>query len=68
MSRWWPAEIKDPSEVPDNIESRSPGDCMFVVKFCGTNDYTWMHHGRMVPYTGQCEDSKTKKTAVFKKG
>lgn len=70
VCRWWPAVVVAPEKVPDNIEARSAGECMFVVRFCGTKDYTWMHHGRAVPYTGATHDyrgSSTKQKA-FKKG
>ncbi len=60
----------EPEKVPDNIEARSAGECMFVVRFCGTKDYTWMHHGRAVPYTGTMYSSKGNGSIqkAFKKG
>lgn len=67
--RWWPAEIVPSSGVPDNIEARAAGECMFVVRFCGTKDYTWMHHGRVIPYTGPTHEDafKAKQGKVFKR-
>ncbi len=58
----------EPEKVPDNIEARSAGECMFVVRFCGTKDYTWMHHGRAVPYTGATHGGSSTKQKAFKKG
>jgi len=43
-----------PDEIPDNILSKKPGECMFVVRFCGSKEYCWTYHGRVIPYT---EDS-----------
>eukprot|EP00731_Ephydatia_muelleri_P021369 Em0013g1096a len=49
--RWWPGEVVQPDEVPDNLSLKKPGPCMFVVKFYGTHDYCWTYHGRVLPYT-----------------
>ena len=56
-----------PTAIPDNIEARVAGECMFVVRFCGTKDYTWMHHGRVIPYTGPTHEGSSK-GKVFKRG
>ena len=49
--RWWPGEVVQPNEVPDNLSLKKPGPCMFVVKFYGTHNYCWTYHGRVLPYT-----------------
>ena len=72
--RWWPCEVILPNSVPDNIVSKKPGDGMFVVRFCGSQDFAWTYHGRIVPYTenfdiGQKPHRKPKAAdAAFKKG
>ena len=63
-----------PNSIPDNIVSKKPGDGMFVVRFCGSQDFAWTYHGRIVPYTenfdiGQKPHRKPKAAdAAFKKG
>ena len=49
--RWWPGEVVLPNAIPDNLLPKKAGQCMFVVKFCGSNDYCWTYHGRTLPYT-----------------
>jgi hypothetical protein len=72
--RWWPCEVILPNSIPDNIVSKKPGDGMFVVRFCGSQDFAWTYHGRIVPYTenfdiGQKPHRKPKAAdAAFKKG
>lgn len=51
--RWWPSEVVLPEDIPDNILSKKPGDCMFVVRFCGSRDFCWTYHGRVLPYTDE---------------
>ena len=29
---------------------------MFLVKFCGSEDYGWSYHGRMLPYAPDEDD------------
>ena len=71
--RWWPCEVIHPSSIPDNILSKKPGEGMFVVRFCGSQDFAWSYHGRTVPYTENYDivqpHRKQKTTdAAFKKG
>ena len=71
--RWWPCEVIHPSSIPDNILSKKPGKGMFVVRFCGSQDFAWSYHGRTVPYTENYDivtpHRKQKTTdAAFKKG
>lgn len=55
LLRWWPSEVVLPEDIPDNILSKKPGDCMFVVRFCGSRDFCWTYHGRVLPYTAEAE-------------
>ena len=72
--RWWPCEVILPNSIPDNIVAKKPGDGMFVVRFCGSQDFAWTYHGRTVPYTenfdiGQKPHRKPKAAdAAFKRG
>lgn len=46
--RWWPAQVCDPAEVPDNIlalKHEPVGD--FVVRFYGSHDYYWTNRQRV---------------------
>lgn len=73
-SRWWPSEVVLPEDIPDNILSKKPGDCMFVVRFCGSRDFCWTYHGRVLPYTYEADlegmrgHKKPKTTDNYKKG
>ena len=72
--RWWPGEVVSPDAIPDNLSSKKPGPCMFVVKFYGTHDYCWTFHGRVLPYTteggaiGEGVDKRTVCAEDFIKG
>ncbi|XP_020293467.1 histone-lysine N-methyltransferase NSD2 isoform X2 [Pseudomyrmex gracilis] len=48
--RWWPSRICYPQEIPEKVESlpHSPGK--FCVMFLGSNDYYWVHRGRVFLY------------------
>lgn len=50
VSRWWPAQICNPRDVPTNIQSmrHQPGE--FPVMFLGSHDYYWIHKGRVFSY------------------
>jgi hypothetical protein len=48
--RWWPARVIHPTEVPDNVERSPHAMGEFPIKFCGTNDYYWINHGRCFLY------------------
>lgn len=45
--RWWPARVLFPQEIPHNIWAMSRKHWEFAVKFYGSNDYYWMHRGRV---------------------
>ena len=72
--RWWPSEVVHPDDIPDNILAKKPGDCMFVVRFCGSQDFCWTYHGRVLPYSDEMElearghHKKPKTTDNYKKG
>lgn len=53
--RWWPSEVVSPEDIPDNILVKKPGDCMFVVRFCGSREFCWTYHGRAIPYSEETE-------------
>ncbi|XP_067857282.1 histone-lysine N-methyltransferase NSD3 isoform X2 [Heptranchias perlo] len=48
--RWWPAEICNPKSVPLNIQAMKHHIGEFPVRFFGSNDYYWVHQGRVFPY------------------
>ena len=73
LCRWWPSEVVHPEDIPDNILARKPGDCMFVVRFCGSRDFCWTYHGRVIPYMGGNEldgikSKKAKASENYKRG
>lgn len=75
LYRWWPSEVVAPEDIPDNILIKKPGDCMFVVRFCGSRDFCWTYHGRVLPYTDETEldgmkshHKKPKASDNYKKG
>lgn len=75
MYRWWPSEVVQPEDIPDNILPKKPGDCMFVVRFCGSRDFCWTYHGRVIPYIDGSElegikshHKKSKSSDNYKKG
>lgn len=62
-----------PEDIPDNILAKKPGDCMFVVRFCGSRDFCWTYHGRVLPYSDddlemRSHHKKPKATDNYKKG
>ena len=56
--RWWPSEICHPEHVPLNLQQRSHALGEFAVHFLGSNDYYWMHRGRVFPYQEGDKGSK----------
>ncbi|XP_078421729.1 histone-lysine N-methyltransferase NSD3 isoform X2 [Cetorhinus maximus] len=48
--RWWPAEVCNPKSVPLNIQAMKHHIGEFPVRFFGSNDYYWVHQGRVFPY------------------
>uniref|UniRef100_A0A4W3IDB4 Histone-lysine N-methyltransferase NSD3 n=1 Tax=Callorhinchus milii TaxID=7868 RepID=A0A4W3IDB4_CALMI len=61
--RWWPAEICNPKSVPLNIQAMKHHIGEFPVRFFGSNDYYWVHQGRVFPYLegdkGNVSDGRT---------
>lgn len=56
--RWWPSEICHPEHVPVNLQQRAHALGEFAVHFLGSNDYYWMHRGRVFPYQEGDKGSK----------
>lgn len=70
-SRWWPAEIHHPRNIPTNIQHLRHEIGEFPVFFFGSKDYFWTHQGRVFPYMEGDRGSKHQKTGigkVFKNG
>jgi histone-lysine N-methyltransferase NSD2 len=71
MSRWWPAEIQHPRNIPTNIQHLRHKIGEFPVYFFGSKDYFWTHQGRVFPYMEGDRGSRVQKTGigkVFKNG
>ena len=70
--RWWPAQIKHPTNVPDNILRINHSDSDFPVYFFGSHDYYWINKSKAFLYVDG-DDQKKISTAgrgldkVFKK-
>ncbi|CAG0881123.1 unnamed protein product [Cyprideis torosa] len=62
--RWWPAEIKDPSSVPQNVESIPHQLGEFPVKFFGSYDYYWLSRGRVFWFEEGDETAGLKKSST----
>lgn len=70
-SRWWPAEIHHPRNIPTNIQHLRHEIGEFPVFFFGSKDYFWTHQGRVFPYMEGDRGSKHQRTGigkVFKNG
>lgn len=63
--RWWPAQIKHPTNVPDNILNRNHSDADFPVYFFGSKDYYWVNRSRSFLYM---EGDDQKKISTSGKG
>ncbi|XP_040570546.1 uncharacterized protein NSD isoform X2 [Lepeophtheirus salmonis] len=74
--RWWPAAVVHPSELPENVNRLNHQTGDFPVKFCGSNEYSWVSHGRTFLYEKGDSDkmpegsfcSKKSITESFRKG
>ncbi|XP_014223771.1 histone-lysine N-methyltransferase NSD2-like isoform X1 [Trichogramma pretiosum] len=64
--RWWPSIICYPQEIPKNISDIAHKTGEFCVMFLGSNDYHWIHRGKVFLY--QDGDAKAKNTGSKKKG
>ncbi|XP_067928328.1 histone-lysine N-methyltransferase NSD2-like isoform X2 [Watersipora subatra] len=65
--RWWPSEVCHPEHVPLNIQQKSHEVGEFAVHFLGSNDYNWMHRGRVFPYQEGDKGSKESNTKNLNK-
>ncbi|XP_029154906.1 histone-lysine N-methyltransferase NSD2 [Nylanderia fulva] len=65
--RWWPSRICYPQEIPENVETRAHSPGKFCVMFLGSNDYYWVHRGRVFLYQdgdANIKPSMNKKTVM----
>ncbi|XP_053334327.1 histone-lysine N-methyltransferase, H3 lysine-36 specific [Clarias gariepinus] len=69
--RWWPAEVTQPKNVPDNISRMRHEVGEFPVHFFGSKDYVWTYQARCFPYMEGDAHNKEKMgkgtDAVYKK-
>lgn len=71
-NRWWPAEVTQPKNVPENISRLRHEVGEFPVHFFGSKDYVWTYQARCFPYMEGDAQNKEKMgkgtDAVYKKG
>ncbi|XP_078455292.1 histone-lysine N-methyltransferase NSD2-like isoform X10 [Lampetra planeri] len=65
--RWWPAEICQPRNVPQNIQNLKHTVGQFPVQFFGSHDYYWTTQGRVFPYMEGDKGSTDYKTNCLNK-
>ncbi|XP_052430657.1 histone-lysine N-methyltransferase, H3 lysine-36 specific isoform X2 [Carassius gibelio] len=69
--RWWPAEVTQPKNVPENIYRMRHEVGEFPVHFFGSKDYVWTYQARCFPYMEGDANNKEKMgkgaDAVYKK-
>uniref|UniRef100_A0A9J7Z6Z2 Histone-lysine N-methyltransferase, H3 lysine-36 specific n=1 Tax=Cyprinus carpio carpio TaxID=630221 RepID=A0A9J7Z6Z2_CYPCA len=69
--RWWPAEVTQPKNVPENIYRLRHEVGEFPVHFFGSKDYVWTHQARCFPYMEVDANNKEKMgkgaDAIYKK-
>ncbi|XP_046714681.1 histone-lysine N-methyltransferase, H3 lysine-36 specific [Silurus meridionalis] len=69
--RWWPAEVTQPKNVPENISRMRHEVGEFPVHFFGSKDYVWTYQARCFPYMEGDAHNKEKMgkgtDAVYKK-
>ncbi|XP_026794158.3 histone-lysine N-methyltransferase, H3 lysine-36 specific isoform X1 [Pangasianodon hypophthalmus] len=58
--RWWPAEVSNPKDIPENILRMRHDVGEFPVHFFGSNDYLWTYQARVFPYMEGDATSKEK--------
>ncbi|KTF86548.1 hypothetical protein cypCar_00038763 [Cyprinus carpio] len=58
--RWWPAEVSNPNDIPENILRMRHDVGEFPVLFFGSNDYLWTYQARVFPYMEGDANSKEK--------
>lgn len=70
--RWWPAEVSNPQNIPENILRMRHDVGEFPVLFFGSNDYLWTYQARVFPYMEGDANSKEKMgkgvDSTYKKG
>uniref|UniRef100_A0A673IMD0 Histone-lysine N-methyltransferase, H3 lysine-36 specific n=1 Tax=Sinocyclocheilus rhinocerous TaxID=307959 RepID=A0A673IMD0_9TELE len=69
--RWWPAEVTQPKNVPENICRLRHEVGEFPVHFFGSKDYVWTYQARCFPYMEGDANNKEKMgkgaDAIYKK-
>uniref|UniRef100_A0A4W5NXJ8 Nuclear receptor binding SET domain protein 1b n=1 Tax=Hucho hucho TaxID=62062 RepID=A0A4W5NXJ8_9TELE len=60
LSRWWPAEVNHPKNIPENILRMRHDVGEFPVHFFGSNDYLWTYQARVFPYMDVDTNNKEK--------
>nr|XP_032806735.1 histone-lysine N-methyltransferase NSD2-like isoform X4 [Petromyzon marinus] len=65
--RWWPAEICQPRNIPQNIQNLKHTVGQFPVQFFGSHDYYWTTQGRVFPYMEGDKGSTDYKTNCLNK-
>ncbi|KAK7141092.1 hypothetical protein R3I93_015294 [Phoxinus phoxinus] len=69
--RWWPAEVTQPKNVPENIHRMRHEVGEFPVHFFGSKDYVWTYQARCFPYMEGDANNKEKMgkgtDAIYKK-
>ncbi len=72
FDRWWPAEVSNPKDIPENILRMRHDVGEFAVIFFGSNDYLWTYQARVFPYMEGDANSKEKMgkgvDSTYKKG
>ncbi|XP_062868198.1 histone-lysine N-methyltransferase NSD2 [Trichomycterus rosablanca] len=58
--RWWPAEVSNPKDIPENILRMRHDVGEFPVLFFGSNDYLWTYQARVFPYMEGDANNKEK--------
>uniref|UniRef100_A0A672SJD0 Histone-lysine N-methyltransferase, H3 lysine-36 specific n=1 Tax=Sinocyclocheilus grahami TaxID=75366 RepID=A0A672SJD0_SINGR len=58
--RWWPAEVAQPKNVPENIYRMRHEVGEFPVHFFGSKDYVWTYQARCFPYMEGDANNKEK--------
>lgn len=70
--RWWPAEVSNPKDIPENILRMRHDVGEFPVHFFGSNDYLWTYQARVFPYMEGDANSKEKMgkgvDSIYRKG
>lgn len=57
---WWPAMLVNPSNVPEDVAIRKPGDNYMCIRFFGSYEFGWVCRGRVYLY--QLEDTNLNQT------